>query len=398
MAVEWRFAALVVALLSLGACSNLPNDGPSIGDVKSGAADTGDHRYALVDVDYHVAQTVNDHPAQPMATLGAMTSEAPNDLIQEGDSLEIGIYTPGAGPMVVGGEGTSGFTVSSNSSSTKTEESQSVPRATVERGGTVNVPYAGEVGVAGMTPRQASEAIRRALHGKAVNPQVVVSVLTSPANSVTVLGEVHNSGRYPVSANNDRILDAIADAGGVTQPSADLLVTVQRGTTTATISLADLLNDPSQNIRLAPRDQVRVTPHVRRINAFGALGKASEVPMLDDTVSLATVLSRSGGLDTQSANPTAVLVFRFERPEVAQALGLPAFAGHPDVKVPIVYRLDLKAGQGFFVASKFTMQPDDTVFVVRANLAEIQKFFTLVNTATQSFYQEVILGYYLPRL
>ncbi len=397
MNIKLRSAAAAALLGLLAGCSNLPNDGPSVSDVKSGAAKVGDQRYALVDIDYRVAQTVNEHPAQPMATLGAMTSEAPTDLIQEGDSLEIGIYTPGAGPMVVGGEGTSGFTVSA-SSSTKTEDSQSVPRAIVERGGTVNVPYAGEVGVVGMTPAQASEAIRRALHGKAVNPQVVVAVISSPANSVTVLGEVHNSGRYPVSANSDRILDAIAEAGGVTQPSADLLVTVQRGTATASISLADLLNDPSQNIRLAPRDQVRVTPHIRRINAFGALGKVSEVPMVDDTVSLATALSRSGGLDTQSANPTAVMVFRFERPEVAQALGVPAFAGHPDVKVPIVYRLDLKAGQGFFVASKFTMQPDDTVFVARANLAEIQKFFTLVNIATQSFYQEVILGYYLPRL
>ncbi|MGH7010394.1 MAG: polysaccharide biosynthesis/export family protein, partial [Caulobacteraceae bacterium] len=112
---------------------------------------------------------------------------------------------------------------------------------------------------------------------------------------------------------------------------------------------------------------------------------------------LADVLARSGGLDTNSANESAVFVFRYERPEVARALGVPidpAFIGR---KVPIVYRLNLRQPQGYFLATKFQVEPDDLIDAPRANLSEIQKFFTLVDTATAAFYEAVVIGVSVPK-
>ncbi|MHB8530037.1 MAG: polysaccharide biosynthesis/export family protein, partial [Caulobacteraceae bacterium] len=270
------------------------------------------------------------------------------------------------------------------------------PRIVVDRGGFVTIPYAGEVAVSGLTPVQAAQAIRRALRGKAVNPQVVVSVLTSPANSVTVIGEVKNSGRFPVSASNDRLLDVIAVAGGVTKPPADLIVTVVRGRQSAAIPMPDLMADASQNIRLAPGDQVRLIFHERKVNAVGALGRVSQFPIEDDSLTLAGALSRIGGLDTNAANPSAVLLFRFERPEVARALGLGGGSPAVSAPVPIIYRLNLREGAGFFLAEKFPVQADDLIDVPRSNTTEIQKFFAIVNSAAGTAYQASVIRTAVP--
>ncbi len=55
---------------------------------------------------------------------------------------------------------------------------------------------------------------------------------------------------------------------------------------------------------------------------FGAVGKGAEIPIEDDTLSLAGALARIGGLNGQTADARSVLLFRYERPEVAKALGV----------------------------------------------------------------------------
>ncbi len=78
------------------------------------------------------------------------------------------------------------------------------------------------------------------------------------------------------------------------------------------------------------------------------------------------------------------MVFRFERPEVAQALGLtqaPTPRG-----VPVVYRVNLAEGQGFFVANNFMIQPDDVVYAPRSDSAEARKFFEFVQSITRVIY------------
>jgi polysaccharide export outer membrane protein len=148
------------------------------------------------------------------------------------------------------------------------------------------------------------------------------------------------------------------------------------------------MNDPDQNVRLAPRDEVRLIYHPRKYSSFGALTRDSEVAIEDDTLSLAGALSRTGGLDNLTANPASVLLFRFERPEVARALGLSPDPALP--AVPIVYRLNLKEPAGFFVAQKFEVQADDLIYVPRADFAETRKFFELVNSLTQIGYDVAV--------
>lgn len=91
---------------------------------------------------------------------------------------------------------------------------------TIDSKGDISFPELGTLHVAGMTREQLAEYIRRELMSRdlAKNPIVTVDYLNL---SVTVLGDVTNPGRYPISREDYTILDAIGAAG-------DLAITGKR--------------------------------------------------------------------------------------------------------------------------------------------------------------------------
>src|SRR5579859_7348160 len=264
-----RRASAVLALLALAGCSTLPHDGPSTRSVPRQAARAGHPAalYALVDLDYAVTQQIAAHPAIALAGLAPQSSQAANDLIAEGDALGVSVFEAGGGGL---------FSHTPEIVQLTTGDSQqTLPRLIVDTEGDLVIPFAGPVHVAGLRPGQAADVIRQALRKRAVDPQVTVTVLDSRANSVTIIGEVRNAGHFLLSPHNDRLIDVLASAGGPTKPPADLAVTVYRGGRYAEASLAALLAEPDQNIRLAPGDQIRVVDRPRKYSTFGAFGRDS---------------------------------------------------------------------------------------------------------------------------
>jgi polysaccharide export outer membrane protein len=261
---------------------------------------------------------------------------------------------------------------------------QTLPVIPVDATGSVTIPFAGTVRVGGLTTTEAGAAIRRALVGRVANPQVVVAMAENTYNTVTVLGEVRQPGRAPLTTNANRILDVLADRGGIARPAEDVTVTIRRDGRLYSAPLTVVTSDFDQNIRLARGDQINLVYGPRYFSTFGALGAVTQVQMGAGPLSLAGAISKVGGLDTNSANARSVLVFRFERPEVAQALGLtqPATARG----VPVVYRLNLEEAEGLFIANNFQIQSEDIFYVPRSGSAELSKFFTLVQTFTRVIY------------
>jgi polysaccharide export outer membrane protein len=359
----------------MAGCSILPYDGPTSHAVSNAAKRPG-ALYAVVGLDYATSERVAALPPAALAELSGSSSMEPTDLIAVGDVLSIGIYEAGSGGLFSRSLDEMGQSSADNR--------QTLPRIVVDRSGGVQVPFASIVHVAGLSPAEASDVIRRALKGRAIDPQVTVSVLESRANSVTILGEVKNGGHYTLAPHNDRLLDVVASAGGSTRPLPDLRVVVLRGQRAAGETLSNLLATPGENIRLAPQDQIQVLYQPRKYSTFGALGRISQTPIEDASLTLAAALSRAGGLDSATANAAYVLLFRFERPEVAAALGVTKPATPKGV--PIVYRLDLKKPDGFFIANNFYVRSDDLLYVARSDLTETEKFLSVVNTATEVVY------------
>lgn len=365
--------ALAITALLAG-CSTLPRDGPSGRAVERGAMQAT-APYTIMDLTVGAAEAIKNLPPRFGGTLAAGGADVPaRTVIGPGDVLGVSIFEPG-GALFGGGGGTS---------STVRSAAQTLPALTVDSEGRVQIPFAGAIPVAGLTSGEASGAIRRALVGKVANPQVVVSIVENTFNTVTVLGEVRQPGRAPLSSNANQLIDVIAARGGVSRPTEDVQVVIQRNGQTLSAPLSSVFTRFDENIRLQRGDQINLVYHPRRFSTFGAMGAVSLIEMPAGVMSLTDAISRVGGLDTNSANARSVLVFRFERPEVAAALGVSQPAQSRGV--PVVYRLNLEEAQGFFIANDFEIQPDDVLYVPRSGSAELGKFFTLVRTLSGVVY------------
>ncbi len=368
-----RTAASLLIVALLAGCSTLPRDGPSGRNVVQGASSperAGD--YALIDLDFALSERLKAAPPPSFSTLALASSDAPTDVIGVGDTLAVSIFEPG-GALFGGGSNNAG-----------SSGNQTLPPLVVNRNGAVQIPFAGEVNVQGLTPTQASAAVRRALIGKVANPQVIVTIAGNTSNAVTVLGEVRNPGRQPLTSNHNRILDVIAAAGGPSRSLYDIDVRIQRDGKTYAAPMSVVTTEFNENVRLQRGDQVNLVYKPRRFSSFGAFNAVARSELPSGPLTLAEALSGVGGLDSNLANARSVLVFRFERPEVAQALGIqqaPTSRG-----VPVVYRLNLNEGEGFFIASNFQMQPDDVIYAPRAGAAEMRKFFEFVQSITRVVY------------
>ena len=89
----------------------------------------------------------------------------------------------------------------------------------VSNTGHLNMPLIGAVEIAGLISSTASEKIEKRLIEQKVlkNPQVIIVVLESKTNTVSVLGQVKAPGKYQLSAGAKTLIDFIAIAGGLNQ-------------------------------------------------------------------------------------------------------------------------------------------------------------------------------------
>ena len=107
-------------------------------------------------------------------------------------------------------------------------------------------------------------------------------------------------------------------------------------------------------------------------------------------MSLAEAVARGGGLDDQRADPQAVFLFRFETPFVAHALDQPA----DKPLVPIIYRVNMRDPQSFFLLQRFAMQDKDMIYVANARTVQLYKFLQLISSVlTPAAYSAAISTY-----
>jgi len=368
----------IVAIL--GGCSTLPRDGPSGASVDAGATTAqAQGSYALVPLTYEVTERMNAVPPKFFGTLAAASSEQPADVIGEGDTLAISIFDPSG--ALFGGTLGSG---SASAVQTRSGGSQALPGVTVDRSGSVAVPFAGQVRVEGLTAPQAAAAIRRALVGKVANPQVLVGISNNASNTVNVFGDVRQPGRAPLGVNSDRILDILAAAGGSARETDDLTISIQRDGQTYTAPLTAVTTEFGENVRLQRGDVINVQYKPRRFSTFGALNAVAQVDMPAGPMTLTGAMSKVGGLNTNTANARRVMIFRFERPEVAEALGITQPATPKGV--PVVYQLDFNEAANVFAATNMQIMPEDVIYVPLAGAAEARKFFEFVQSVTRVVY------------
>lgn len=258
-----------------------------------------------------------------------------------------------------------------------TTRANAFPEQMVSHEGMINVPFAGTIPAAGKTLPEVEAEVARRLQGKANQPQVLVRMTRNVTSNVTVVGEVMQNALMPLTAKGERLLDAVAMAGGVKQPVNKVTLQLTRDNAVHTMPLDSVIQDPGQNINLRPGDVVTALFQPLSFTALGATMNNQEVPFEAQGISLAQALARVGGLLDQRADARGVFIFRFEDPLVLgeAADGAPHT---PEGKVPVIYRVNLRDPRSFFVAQGFPMRNKDVVYVANAPIVEFQKFVNIL--------------------
>jgi len=179
--------------------------------------------------------------------------------------------------------------------------------STVGDDGTIRVPYVGSVPVGGLSPDAAARRAEQALRdGKFfVNPHVTITVTQSLSQRVSVLGEVKTPGRYPVDAKTS-IVDLIAQAGGFTELSADVIY-VSRTDTAGNVKKFAVnmrgLNDPKNTM---PEQVLRGgdSVFVPRADQFFILGEVQKPAMykLEPNMTVLQAISVAGGVTLKGSD------------------------------------------------------------------------------------------------
>jgi len=270
-----------------------------------------------------------------------------------------------------------------------------LPEQMVNRAGTINVPFVGSIKAADQSPKEIEAAITQALKAKANQPQVLVRVIRNASSNVTVVGEVAASLRMPLTSKGERLLDALAAAGGVRQPVGKTTLQITRGNQVQSLPLDSIIQDPRQNIPLQAGDVITALSQPLSFTVLGATGKNEELNFEAQGISLAQALARAGGLQEQRADAQGLFIFRFEDPAAllskVDALGQPMLAT-PEGRVPVVYRVDLKDPAMFFVAQGFPIRNKDVLYVSNAPAAELQKFLNIMSSIVFPIYNLRALG------
>lgn len=98
--------------------------------------------------------------------------------------------------------------------------------ARVSENGVISVPMIGNTAIGGLSIADAEKKIAAALKsgGFLQQPQVNIVLLQVRGNQVSVLGQVHRPGRFPLEVANTRVTDLLAMAGGTTPTGDDTVI------------------------------------------------------------------------------------------------------------------------------------------------------------------------------
>ena len=250
--------------------------------------------------------------------------------------------------------------------------------------GTITVPFAGAIPAVGRTPQQVAADIVRRLAGKANQPQLIVRRIGNATTGVTIVGDVTNSVRLPLTAKGEKLLDALAAAGGTKQAIGKMTLQLTRGGQVASLPLDYIIRNPAQNIRLQADDVVTVLYQPYSFTALGAVGNNAEINFESTGITLSQALGRIGGLQDNRADIKGVFVFRLEDPANLEPLPVGERRLTPDGKVPVIYRVDLHNPASLFIAQTFPIHNKDVIYVSNAPGVDFQKFANIVSSTVFS--------------
>ena len=367
-----RLAMLGLLAIAGGACSIMPTSGPEIGEIYRGGNPADPERlpYALVRITPQVIDVLANH-APRIGTVFPDRRPPREIKFGIGDVVSVTIFEAAAGGLFIPIE-----------AGVRPGNFVNLPNQNVDIRGNISVPYAGAIRAQGRTPSEVQQAIVDALKNRAIEPQAVVALIDQRTSLISVLGDVNTPNRFPANAAGEHVLDAITRAGGPKSPGYDTWVMLERGGRRATAPFGALVYEPSNNIWVHPDDTIYLYREAQTFLAFGAMaptggsflqtGGQGHFEFGAWRISLAEGVGKAGGLDNALAEPAAVFLYRGETRDVAERLGIDC-SRFPGPIIPVIYNVNFRNPEGYFLATKFQMRNKDVLYVSNATSVEITK-------------------------
>ncbi|MBI2374206.1 MAG: polysaccharide biosynthesis/export family protein [Deltaproteobacteria bacterium] len=164
----------------------------------------------------------------------------------------------------------------------------------VDNDGTIQFPMIGKISVKGKTTDEVREYLQAELKKYLLDPQVTVQIFFAGSHRYFMLGEFRHPGTV-FGERPLRLLEAVAEAGGIVADAGLRGAYILRGPTKLPINLHRLLRfgDARHNIRLAPNDVVYV-PDAKEETVY-VFGEASKrVQMVHGRLNVLEALAMSG--------------------------------------------------------------------------------------------------------
>jgi polysaccharide export outer membrane protein len=363
---------LLILTAALGGCGWMSVNGPAASDILAGQRDPMSLNYATVKVTPKVIEV----QAKNLPRLIAFKdNRRPRDItFGIGDILGVTVFEAASGGLFIPAEG-----------GVRPGNFVTIPNQAVDIHGNISIPYAGSIRALGRTQVDVQNAIVAALKNRAIEPQVVVSLVEQKTSMITILGE-GRSARIPATASPERMLDVISRAGLVAAggtatgaAGAETWVLLERSGRRAIAPFGALVYEPVNNIYIHPNDTIYLYREPQTFLAFGAVGGQQQIPFGTWRLSLAEAISRAGGLVDVQADPASVFLYRGEARDVAEAMGIDVRPYEGPI-VPVIYTINLRDPAGYFLASSFEMRNKDILYASNSFSVESTKFMSYLNT------------------
>ena len=244
----------------------------------------------------------------------------------------------------------------------------------VQSDGTITFAYAPNIPAAGKTVVELHADLVQRLSRIIEEPQVDIKVVGFNSQKVYITGEVNQSGVFPITEVPLTVLDALYQAGGLTELAAWEEVVLTRGDVSETLDLRSFYEKGqiTCNRLLQDGDVIHVNRlDKHRVYVLGEVRNAGAIEINRYGLNLAEALGEAGGLKEDSANANGIFVLRRK------------ITDDGDIGT-IVYQLHAKDAKALVLASEFDLKSDDVLYVTTASIARWNRIITKLLPLTRS--------------
>lgn len=276
------------------------------------------------------------------------------------------------------------YTIGPTGAALPTMSGASAPLAgfSVDDDGYVQLPYAGQLKVAGMTEAEAQRLVVRHLTPYIRNPQVTLRVAAFLSKRIYIGGEVKTPGVAAITNVPMNLPAAIGVAGGVLDTGDESHIELSREGKVYELNFPQMLSggvNPAKII-LHDDDLVRVLPRENyKVMVVGEVLQPKPVLMRNNgKLSLSEALGEANSVRPDTAAPNAIYVVR----------------ATADPAMPQVFQLDAKSPVSMALAENFELRAKDVVYVDTTGLVRWNRVISLIAPTANSVYVGERIGSY----